>query len=429
MVFRKSVLVLVSLMLFSPAALSLAQSPGPDPLPMEVYKARRQAVLDRMETGTAVLYAQAGANHEAGFRSDSNFWYLTGINIEGAILILAPGEYDKEVLLLPPRDLDAERWTGAKPSLSEALEKSLGFDRVYRTSRLDRTLVNNMKHEPTLHMISSLVPPTSPVPQDLKLYRDVSARIPGISIVNSSHFVEHMRMIKGDDEVAAIQRAIDVTYQGLTDLIAALRPGVTEFQLDGVLEESFKDEGAQYQAFPAIVGSGFEATVLHYETRNTAVNAGELLLLDVGAEWDHYCADISRTLPVDGTFTPEQAKVYDVVLEAQKAAIAAVKPGVTVREVHEIARNVIRKAGYIDDFIHGTSHHLGLDVHDVADYGMPLKPGMVITIEPGIYLPDSEIGVRIEDDVLVTRNGSRVLSAEIPRTRADVEAWIKSARQ
>jgi len=226
-----------------------------------------------------------------------------------------------------------------------------------------------------------------------------------------------------------MQKAIDVTQQGITDVLAAVQPGLTEFQLDGILEESFKRQGAQYMAFPPIVGAGEETTVLHYEKRNQIVRAGELLLLDVGAEWDRYAADISRTLPVDGTFSPEQARIYDIVLAAQNAAIDAVKPGMTVREVHEIAREVIRKAGYVDEFIHGTSHHLGLDVHDVADYGIPLEPGMVITVEPGIYLQGQGIGVRIEDDVLVTRNGHRLLSGNIPRARADVEAWVAGARK
>jgi Xaa-Pro aminopeptidase len=236
-------------------------------------------------------------------------------------------------------------------------------------------------------------------------------------------------MMKSDEEIARIEKAIAVTHQGITDLLAAVEPGIGEFQLDGILEQSFKRQGAQHMAFPPIVGSGEQTTILHYEKRNLVVKPGQLLLLDVGAEWDHYAADISRTVPVDGTFTPEQARIYDIVYQAQSKAIEAVKPGVTVREVHEIARDVIRQAGYVDDFIHGTSHHLGLDVHDVADYGMALEPGMVITVEPGIYLPDVDIGVRIEDDVLVTRNGYRLLSKGIPRERSAVERWVQEARQ
>jgi Xaa-Pro aminopeptidase len=394
---------------------------------METFKARRQAVLDSMQEGTAALYSQASENTETGYRADSDFWYLTGIDEEGAILVLAPNEEDREVLLLPTRDIEAERWTGLKPALTESLQIVWGFDRVSRTNRLNGLLVYHMKHEPVLHLISGLVSPGRDVPPDLEIYHKVTARIPGVSIENSSRFIETMRMVKTDAEIQAVERAIAVTHRGITDLITALGPGITEFQLDGVLEESFKRQGAQYQAFPPIVGSGEETTILHYEKRNRAVEAGQLLLLDVGAEWDHYCADISRTVPVDGTFTPEQAAIYDIVLRAQNAAIDAVKPGITVREVHEVARDVIREAGYIDDFIHSTSHHLGLDVHDVADYGIPLAAGMIITVEPGIYLPDVEIGVRIEDDVLVTATGHRLLSGDIPREREAVEAWVQAA--
>jgi Xaa-Pro aminopeptidase len=237
-----------------------------------------------------------------------------------------------------------------------------------------------------------------------------------------------MRMVKSDAEIAAIEKAIAVTHQGISDVLAAMKPGVTEFQLDGILEESFKSQGAQFMAFSPIVGCGEQSTILHYERRNQPLTDGDLLLMDVGAEWERYAADISRTVPVNGTFSPEQARIYDIVLEAADSAIARIKPGVTVLEVHEAARSVIRRHGHIDDFIHSTSHFLGLNVHDVGDYGMPLQPGMIITVEPGIYLPESRIGVRIEDDILVTKSGNRNLSAAIPRDRVAVEAWVQTFR-
>lgn len=408
-----------------------SQMPGyndPPPLGMEVFKHRRQVLMDSLGEGTAVLYSN-GRQTDTGYRAGDDFWYLTGLDEPGAILVLAPGEVDAETILLEPRDIEAERWTGLRPSLTESLRVAWGVDRVRRTTSLSRILVWNMKHSPVLHLISGLVSPESPVPPDMELYGDVRARIPGVSLENSSRLIEAMRMVKSDAEIAAIEKAIAITHRGLTDLLAAVRPGIGEFQLDGILEESFKREGAQHMAFPPIVGSGKQTTILHYERRNLPLRSGELLLLDVGAEWDHYAADISRTIPVDGTFTDEQARIYDIVFEAQSAAIAAVKPGVTVREVHEIARDVIRKAGYIDDFIHGTSHHLGLNVHDAADYGVPLREGMVITVEPGIYLPDEDIGVRIEDDVLVTGSGHRLLSQAIPRSRDAVESWVQGARK
>jgi Xaa-Pro aminopeptidase len=395
---------------------------------MDTFKARRQALLDSLGDGTAVLYSQ-GESGETGYRADANFWYLTGSDEPGAILILSPHEYDKETLLLSPRDTEAERWTGIRPSLSESLRVTWGFDRIARTGRLGGSVLANMKHEPTLHLISSLAGPNEDVPADLEFYHKITARVPGVSIKNSSRIIESMRMVKSDEEIAAIEKAIAVTHQGITELLGSVKPGVTEFQLDGILEVSFKEQGAQHMAFEPIVGAGEQTTILHYEKRNQPVRAGQLLLLDVGAEWDRYAADISRTIPVDGRFTPEQARIYDIVLDAQNAAINAIKPGITVREVHEIARDVIRRSGYVDDFIHSTSHHLGLDVHDVADYGKPLAPGMVITVEPGIYLPDVEIGVRIEDDVLVTATGHRVLSEFIPRARAAVEAWVAGSRR
>ena len=393
---------------------------------------RREALMDSLKEGVAVLYSQ-GRQTETGpvsrYRADGNFWYLTGVNAPGAILVLSPQEKDRQVLLLPPRDIEDERWTGRRPPLTESLERDLGFDRILRTGSLDKVLTSLMKHNSTLHLISSPVGPSADIPVDLELYQRITARVPGATIKNSSRFLETMRMIKSAAEIAAIERAIDVTYRGMTDLLAEVRPGVTEYQLDGILENSFKRQGAQHMAFDPVIGAGEETTVLHYSKRNRSLEVGQLLLLDVGAEWDHYTADITRTIPVDGRFTHEQVQVYDIVLAAQKAAIKAIKPGVTIREIHEIAKDTIREAGYVDAFIHSTSHHLGLDVHDVADYGLPLEPGMVITVEPGIYLPDEKIGVRIEDDVLVTETGYRILSNQIPQERKDVEAWITRVKR
>lgn len=416
---------LICLVILVPDGAVYSQTPR---ISTETFLHRRQALLDSLGNGTAILYSR-GEETSTGYRADGNFWYLTGVDEPGAILVLSPGGPERQVLLLKPRDIEAERWTGERASLTESLRVALGFDRVRRTGSLDNLVTARMKHAPVLHLISPLAGASESVPPDLEYYHKVSGRIPGVSIENSSRFLESMRMRKSAEEIAAIEKAIAITHQGITDLLREARPGVAEFQLDGILQESFKRQGAQHMAFEPIVGAGEETTILHYEKRDQTVRAGQLLLLDVGAEWDRYCADISRTVPVDGRFTPEQAEIYDIVLAAQYAAIAAIKPGVTVREVDEAARAVIRRAGYIDDFIHSTSHHLGVDVHDVADYDVPLAPGMVITVEPGIYLPKEEIGVRIEDDVLVTSNGHRVLSEKIPRERAAVEDWLSEARR
>ncbi len=408
-----------------------AQLPGrtdPPYIGMDTFEARRQALMDSIGEGTAVLYSQ-GRDSEAGYRADGDFWYLTGIDEEGAILILSPNEEYRTVLFLPSRDPEAERWSGWRPDLTDSLMQAWGFDDIRRVNALNGMIVGRMKHEPILHLISRLVSPDEPVPPDKQLYEKITSRIPGVKVENSSRFLESMRMIKSDREIAAIEKAIAITHQGIGDVLAAMRPGITEYQLEAILETSFKNQGTQFMAFPAIIAAGGNSHFLHYEKRRDTLHAGQVLLLDVGASWNHYCADITRTVPIDGKFTDEQAEIYDIVLEAQDSAIAQIRPGGTYYDVHRAAERVFRKAGYIDDFWHGTGHHLGVNVHDRSDGARPLEPGMVITVEPGIYLPDRQFGIRIEDDVMVTEDGYRILSAGIPRTRAAVEAWIQTLRE
>ena len=395
------------------------QSPHP-------FVDRREALMRSLGEGIAVLYSQ-GRETETGYRADGNFWYLTGLDEPGAILVLAPQQKVRQVLLLLPHDIEKEQWTGRRPPLSESLRRTLGFDEIYRTEGLDSVLLQCVRRSTELHLISSLVGPSAAIPPDLELYQKIAARVPGVTIKNSSHLLESMRVVKSIEEITAIERAIQVTYQGMTELLAEVRPGVTEYQLDGTLEDSFKRQGAQHMAFDPIIGAGEETTIIHYQKRNRSLEAGQLLLLDVGAEWDHYAADITRTIPVDGRFTQEQALVYDLVLKAQNATIKSIKPGVTLEELNDIARDVICEAGY--EFIHHISHPVGLEVHEVLDFGLELKPGMVITVEPGIYLPDKKFGVRIEDDVLITEAGCRILSNQIPRERKDIETWMTRAKR
>lgn len=399
------------------------ETPGP-----EAFKQRRLALLDSLGDGMAVLYSN-GTSGEMGYRADGDFWYLTGLDDPGAILLLAPREKYREVLLLAPRDPEEERWVGERASLTESLKVALQVDQIRRTSHLDWWLMSRIVHSQILHLISQPALPSEEIPPDMALYNKVTDRMPEVTVKNSSRFLESMRTYKDTDEIAALEKAIEITFNGLTESLILMKSGTTEFQLAGRLEESFRSQGAQYLSFPPIVGSGRHSTVLHYERLDKEIQSGELVLIDCGAEWNHYAADVTRTFPVDGKFTELQAKVYDVVWEAQKAAIAAIKPGITMDSVDAIARDVIRKAGYADAFIHGTSHFLGVEVHDVGDYWQQLKQGMVITVEPGVYLPEAKIGVRIEDDVLVTQSGHRVLSAGIPKERKDIELWMAEVRR
>jgi len=393
----------------------------------KVFQQRRQILCDSLKEGVAVLYS-TGEHTETGYRADANFYYLTGIDDPNAILLLAPGSYKEQFLFLMPRDAEQERWIGNRPAITDSLKNVWMFDFIWGTYILDYKILSLMKETSTLHLISSLKAPSEEISPDLTLYQKIMTRVPHTSLENSTRFLDQMRMIKSEEEINAIEKAIEITHKGITDLLAEVKPGITEFQLDGIIENSFKRQGAQNMAFPPIVGFGEKGAILHYEKRNQTLEAGKLLLLDVGAEWNHYSADISRTIPVDGKFNERQAELYDLILKAHDIAIATIKPGVYIHDIQEAVEKVFKEAGYIDYFLHGISHHIGLDVHDVSNVNVPLLPGMVITVEPGLYIDDEKIGIRLEDDVIVTENGCRILSEKIPIKRDEVENWVKEAR-
>jgi Xaa-Pro aminopeptidase len=223
-----------------------------------------------------------------------------------------------------------------------------------------------------------------------------------------------------------IQRAADITAQGFDAILKTLEPGMNEFEVQETIEHAYRTAGARALAFPSIAGSGVNSTVLHYRANTKTIEEGDLVCIDSGAKWQGYSADVTRTLPANGKFTKRQREVYEVVLKAQLAAIKAVKPGARNSQIDAAAREVINKAGFGDYFIHGIGHHLGLDTHDATPLGdQPLKIGAVMTIEPGIYIPQERIGVRIEDDVLVTRGGCEVMTRAIPKTIAEIERAMR----
>ena len=394
-------------------------------LPKEVFKQRRAKLMELMGDGVAVLYGKTGG-FEGEFKQDKNFYYLTGVEEPGAVLLLAPKEKSRrDVLLLAPRNPEDERWSGERPSIGKKLEDSLGFEYVGRTGGLGWMVNAGLQHTTNLCYLSPPVSSSSPVPTDLNFYKEVTARVPGASIKNMSHLIRDMRAIKTDEELAAMQKAIDITGEAFKKAALAMKPGMTEREVQDIIENEFKARGARQLAFSSIVATGKNTTTLHYTRNDAAIKAGDLFLMDIGAEFDHYAADVSRTIPVSGKFSPEQRKIYEIVLKAQKAAVAKVKPGAFVREdIHAEAKRVIEEAGYGEYFIHGTSHFIGLDVHDVGDYGSPLQAGMVISVEPGIYLPETGIGVRIEDDVLVTPTGFKLLTGGIPREIGEIEKLL-----
>ncbi|HEX9328923.1 MAG TPA: M24B family metallopeptidase, partial [Reyranella sp.] len=235
--------------------------------------------------------------------------------------------------------------------------------------------------------------------------------------------------VKDADEIARLRKAIDISALGHVAGMQAARPGMWEYEIEAAVEAAFRRNGADRVGYPSIVGSGPNSTTLHYDVSRRQTRDGDLVVVDAGAEWGQYTADVTRTFPVNGKFTSRQKAIYDLVLAAQQAAFDSTRPGATVAQLDRMAREYMRAhsgslcgADTCDAyFIHGLSHWLGMDVHDVGDYRTPLKPGMVLTLEPGIYLTQEALGVRIEDDVLVTAAGAEWLSAKAPKTTAEIE--------
>jgi Xaa-Pro aminopeptidase len=406
--------------------LTLSSSVLAETLDADVFKARRAEVMDALNGGVAVIFGASGSEAvvKGGFVQDSNFYYLTGVSEPGAALVLAPGEHrDKEILYLLPRDPEIENWDGRREPLGDELNEKLGFERVTRTTRLPRELTAMLQRSRKAVFLGPVVSTNAPLPQELKLLRDAQARVPGSTLENMADLIPEMRRIKDETEIELIQRAVDITGKGIVAAMQAVEPGMKEFQLQSILESTYEMEGAQFLGFGTILAAGPNATVLHYGSNNQAIDDSGLVLVDTGAAWQHYTADVSRTFPVTGKFSEREKELYELVLKAADTAIANIEPGADHNtDLHEVAKGVLEEAGYGEYFIHGVGHFVGLDVHDAGDYALPLEEGVVLTIEPGIYIPEEGIGIRIEDVVLVTKDGAEVLSRNIPRTVEEIEA-------
>jgi Xaa-Pro aminopeptidase len=378
-------------------------------------RARRQALLAALPEGAVVVLATPPALGDTwAYRPDPDFLYLSGVRQTGFSILISAGE---DVLFAPAKSPMYELWNGRRlaPGTPEAAASGFGevVDREQRGARISAAL--EASGGPLFLQGADL--------EDLELELEHVAKPR-----SPSDDLHALRQIKDAHEVDLLQRAIDVTAASLREAMGSIQPGQREFEIQAVIEYGFKRYGAQRPGFASIVGSGPNSCVLHYTANQRATRDGDLVVMDVGAEVWGYTADVTRTVPVSGTFSPRQEEIYQVVLAAQEAGIRAVKPGATMRQVHAAARAVIAEAGYGEFFSHGTSHWLGLDVHDVGAYSRPLEPGMVLTVEPGIYIAAESLGVRIEDDVLVTADGARVLSAGVPRTVDELEALMTRDR-
>lgn len=400
-------------------------------------RARRTAYFQRVSEGVTLLFNRRYQDLKE-YLPDKNFYYLTGCDEPGAVLLLIPGKDDpRETLFLARRDPRQERWTGPRMAPGPEAARRLGMQQVLSLDELPAVLA---RRAPAAGKVYANLPP-GPHRQEagkccLEPWVRLRRWLPDARVVDAGPELAFLRMKKSEWEIERIRRAVEITMAGHRHALPAIGPGRFEYEVEAAIEFQFRSRGATRPAFPSIVGSGPNAVILHYAENNRRMSSGDLVLIDVGAEFEGYSADLTRTYPVSGRFTRRQKEIYNIVLAAQEAALKQVRPGVTFDPVHKAALEAIDSRGRDRQgrslgryFIHGTGHHLGLEVHDpVSDRGRPLEPGMVITIEPGIYIPEENLGIRIEDDVLVTRDGCRILSRGLPRKAEEIERMMRESR-
>lgn len=432
----------------------------------EDFSLRRARLMESLGDGVIILtaghMATRNSDVEHEFRQDSTFWYLTGFDEPDAVAVLRPGhEEHPYVLFVNPFDPKIEIWVGQRAGVDGAKE-NLGAAEAFSIEDLDEKLPELLEETQALYYAVGTDQKMDSFVIDLVKQRRSSGQRNGRYIhrvADPGPVIESMRVIKSAKEVESLQRAIDITTQGFDAAIRETRAGQREYHIQTSLENEFRRLGSPRNGYPSIVASGENSCILHYTKNRRELQDGDLLLIDAGAEIDYYGADITRTWPVSGKFAAEQRDVYDLVLEAQKKAIELIAPGVEFGDIHKKAREVLIQGlkdfgilkGDIDHIIeekehepyymHGTSHWLGLDVHDAGIYkngddSVLLQEGMVFTVEPGLYFGRQAedapehlrgIGIRIEDDVVVTADGYRVMSSAIPKEPGDLEALVGMA--
>jgi Xaa-Pro aminopeptidase len=435
--------------------------PGMD---MKIFEKRRRDVMQHMGGGVAILPTAPvrARNRDIDFpyRPDSDFYYLTHFPEPEAVAVLVPGRAHGEfILFCRERNPEKEIWEGRRAGLEGAREL-YGADDAFPFEDIDEILPGLLENrEKVFYSMGRYTG------FDTKLMNWVNevrgkarngVHAPG-EFVDLNHILHEMRLIKGADEIKIMKRAARVSTAAHRRAMQACRPGMMEYEVEAELLYEFKKGGSPFPAYPAIVGGGANACILHYTENSAELKSGDLLLIDAGAEIDGYAADITRTFPVNGKYSGEQKAIYEIVLTAQLAAIEQIKPGRHWNEPHENAVRVLTRGlkdlklltgdvdGHIENgdykrfYMHRTGHWLGMDVHDVGDYKVDdiwreLEPGMVLTVEPGLYIAGGakdidarwwNIGVRIEDDVLVTRDGGEVLSKDAPKAIGEIETLMQ----
>ena len=400
----------------------------------EFFTRNRNRLADKLKDESVLLLFAGDAPYKSAdeqypFIPNRNFYYITGIDEKKVIFLMSKinGKLSEGLFIERPDPVMA-KWVGATISADEAARKS-GIESIEYLDQfkdvigsiLNRNKVENIY----LDLERQEIGTSATESQDFA--KMIVENYPYIKIKNIYYDIAELRMIKSDEEIQLIRKAIEITNEGINNMMDNTTPGMMEYEI--------KKNGINNRAFETIAGSGINGTVLHYSSNNRRTKDKELILFDLGAQYKYYNADISRTFPVNGKFTNRQKQVYNIVLKANKAVEEAAKPGIRYRELNEIAKEVLAEGcmelGLIEDkdelsgyYFHGVSHYLGLDTHDVGLTDVELKPGMVITNEPGLYIEEEEIGIRIEDDLLITEYGCENLSKDIIKSVEDIETYM-----
>jgi Xaa-Pro aminopeptidase len=435
---------------------------------------KRQLVefMRRMDKNSVAIIPaapEAVRSHDTHYRyrQNSDFFYLTGFEEPEAIAVIAPAKDKKLTMFVRPRDLEQEIWNGYRSGVEGAV-RDYSADEAFPINEFDEKLQEILDGPEVLyyafgHTSSEM---DQKIIRQLAQMREFNRKPlePPRTIVDPSTILHEMRVIKSPEEVAIMQKAADIAADAHVEAMKSVRPGMKEYEVEAMLEAYFRKHGASGSSYTSIIGSGGNATVLHYISNQDELKDGDLLLVDAGAEYQGYASDITRTFPINGKFTPAQRDIYDLVLKTQKSCVDMVRPGVRLEDLktHSIElltegmvelgllkgdpKQLIEEKKYMQFYMHNLGHYLGIDVHDAGRYyfngeSRPAEVGMVMTIEPGLYIsPDTSripdefnkdipekylgIGVRIEDDVLVTENGARVLTHRVPKEREEIEALM-----
>lgn len=402
---------------------------------------------------------------EYKFRQDSDFWYLTDFPEPDAIAVITPGKRTKYTMFVRPRDPLMETWYGRREG-TEGAEKNYGVQKAHPVEKFEKMFARLLDGHDKLYYRFGVDSDLDALILDYlstQRFRRIKTPYPPHTIIDPTLIIHEMRLHKTDEEIEKMQKAADIAAEAHMLAMKKVSPGMNEYQVEALMEAYMRDNGATGVAYNSIVGGGENATILHYVENNADLRKGDLLLIDAGAEYEGYASDITRTFPVNGKFSKAQREIYDIVLETQKACVEATVTGTTIKERQDLSiemltegmkkvgllkgatKTLIKNKKYEKYYMHGVGHYIGMDVHDAGRYftdqgakeSRPFEPGMVLTVEPGIYVPPDDksapekyrgIGIRIEDDVLVTEDGNRNLTSKVPKEAEEIEQLMNGGR-